>query len=90
MLAPKAPSDVVDEMKCGYDGKPVYFSISSDASNRRNRKMFPVIANYFLPGTGKKTVLIDFFEDHEENAAAVHAHLKQSVENNSTLLSCYN
>lgn len=41
VLAPKAVADVVDVL-IGESGKPIPFAIQTDASNKGNRKMFPL------------------------------------------------
>ena len=40
VLAPKAVEDVLTKLKG--DGKPLQFSLQTDASNKGNRKMFPL------------------------------------------------
>lgn len=50
---------------------PRYFSISTDASNRGNIKLFPIIATYFIPEEGIKHKLIDFYSDDYETSAAI-------------------
>ena len=55
------------------------FSVSSDASNHKNQKMFPVLVQYFIPALGKQTKLLDFYEDHHEDANAIAASIKASL-----------
>ena len=43
--------------------------------------MFPVVVTYFLR-TGRCNALIDFYEDHEENASAIFGQLKNSITEN--------
>jgi len=70
------------------------FCLCCDASNRRNGKLFPVVLTYFTPN-GRKTALINFYEDAQENAACrpIFEHLQSSLSNNDLDLrnvSCHN
>ena len=54
------------------EGEPVYFSIASEASNKGNRKMFPVCMRYFCVRC--------FYEDSDETAKGIHQALTTCLE----------
>lgn len=55
-LAPKAVADVGDILT---SGKPLPFSIQTDAPNKGNRKMFPLAVQYFRPETGISNKMLE-------------------------------
>ena len=55
MLAPKAIQDVVGMLK-----EKILFSIQTDASNKGNRKIFPVAVQLFTPERCVENKMIDF------------------------------
>lgn len=65
VLAPHALEFVVKELKSG--GR-LPFSIATDASNKRNRKMFPIVVRYFDVETGIRNRIIHFYEDSKESS----------------------
>ena len=54
------------------------FSIASDASNMKNRKMFPVGITYFCKEIGIQNKMIDFYEDCDESSSAITSQLTGS------------
>lgn len=40
-----------------------FYSISSDASNRKNRKLFPLCIHYYTHNNGMQSKVLDFYED---------------------------
>lgn len=76
VLAPKAVAEVVDILT---SGKPVPFSIQTDASNKGNRKMFPLAVQYFRPETGICNKMLDFNENADESAAGILDFIEQSL-----------
>lgn len=91
VIGPKFLNEVLCELKMTFDQKPSYFGVCCDASNRRNRKLFPVVLTYFTPN-GRKTALVDFYEDAYENAASIFDRLQSSLFNNGLDIrnvSCY-
>lgn len=62
-----APHSV--EMLCEQLGNSFY-SISSDASNRKYRKLFPLCVHYYTP-EGMQSKVLDFYEDSNETSEAI-------------------
>lgn len=54
-----------------------FFSISSDASNHGNIKLFPILLRYYVAGKGIKQCLFDFFDDAKESAADIFNNLRR-------------
>ena len=46
VLGPKTVQDILNDPSLT-EGEPVFYSVASNASNKGNRKMFPVYARYF-------------------------------------------
>lgn len=59
-------------------GGPI--SIATDASNKGNKKLFPVAIRYFSMKKGPTTFLIDFYEDNDETSEAIAAKLIECLE----------
>lgn len=57
------------------------FSISTDASNKGNRKMFPVAIWYFDKIRGSTNAIIDFYEDSNETSVAIANKIFKCIEN---------
>ncbi|KAK1874558.1 Pre-mRNA-splicing factor CLF1 [Dissostichus eleginoides] len=76
VLAPKAVGDVLKILT----SPPLPFSIQTDASNKGNRKMFPLAVQYFTPESGVTNKMLDFIENPDESAAGIVALLEQSLE----------
>lgn len=65
VLAPKSVETIMNGLSNGR-----YFSLSTDASNMKNRKLFPVCLQYFtLSGIQKK--LLDFIEQNDESSSEI-------------------
>uniref|UniRef100_H3ALZ6 DUF4371 domain-containing protein n=1 Tax=Latimeria chalumnae TaxID=7897 RepID=H3ALZ6_LATCH len=47
------------------------FTLSTDASNKKNRKMFPVRVQYFEAKVGTRSALTDFVEQGDEFASSI-------------------
>jgi hypothetical protein len=74
VLAPKSVETVVEDLS----SKAKFFSLSTDASNMKNRKLFPVCVQYFcVDGIHKK--LLDFVEQNDESSAEVADMLTTSL-----------
>ncbi|GFX84365.1 uncharacterized protein TNCV_4134751 [Trichonephila clavipes] len=53
----------------------VPFSVATDASNKDNRKFFPVAIQYFSPKSGICHKILDFYEDSFEDSASIKERL---------------
>ncbi|GFV25512.1 uncharacterized protein TNCV_1147821 [Trichonephila clavipes] len=53
----------------------VPFSVATDASNKDNRKIFPVAIQYFSPKSGICHKILDFYEDSFEDSASIKERL---------------
>lgn len=76
VLGEKAIEIVIDDIK-----PPTYFSISTDASNRGNIKLFPIVVTYFKPEDGIKQKIIDFYSDDNESSLAIYDKIKSCLNN---------
>ncbi|CAH2088722.1 unnamed protein product [Euphydryas editha] len=74
VLGPHALQTVLDELNQG-----VFYCIQSDASNRKNIKLFPLVAQYFTVENGIQNKLIDFYENHDESADGMFNAIKNSL-----------
>lgn len=79
VLAPYSQELIVNDLSKNY----AYFSLSSDASNKGNTKLFPVVLRYFQPSVGVVTRLLDFYEDSDETAAAISEKIVDVVQKNN-------
>lgn len=69
ILGPKSIELVLNDLKnCDTQ---VYFSISSDASNRGYKKLFPIVVTYFTVDAGIQNKLINFYSDEYESSQAI-------------------
>lgn len=71
VVAPKSEEIVITELTSTDAMKPKYFSLSTDASNMKNRKMFPICLQYFTIDSGIKKKLLDFVEQNDEKSAEI-------------------
>ena len=53
---------LADVLKALTSDKPLPFSIQTDASNKGNRKMFPLAVQYFSPECGVTNKMLDFIK----------------------------
>jgi hypothetical protein len=67
VLAPRSVQDFIDVLKDPAKSSN-FFSIATDASNHKNRKIFPLVVRYFDPLSGIKNTLLDFIEQADETA----------------------
>ncbi|XP_068098211.1 zinc finger protein 862-like [Hyperolius riggenbachi] len=75
VLAPYAIHRAVDEIKSSG-----YFALATDASNKGNRKCFPLAVRYFTKTSGLCDRLLDFYEDPDESATGISNHLIQALQ----------
>ena len=48
-----------------------YFSVATDTSNKGNKKMYPIVVQYFCIQNGCQIKLLDFFEQACETAHGI-------------------
>ena len=58
----------------------LHIFVATDASNKGNRKMFPVCVRYFSVADGVQSKLLDFYEDSDEMANGIHKALMTCLE----------
>ena len=82
VLATKSVEDFLqvlrDPMKTS-----LFFSIATDASNKVNRKIFPVCIQYFDPCKGIEHKLLNFIEQAEESADCIYKLLSENLKSHS-------
>lgn len=79
VLSPKAIEAVIKQLK--RDGNPLPFSLHTDASNKSNRKMFPLAVQFFTPENGIVNKVIDFVENPDESAEGIVRSIQSSLDN---------
>ena len=83
VLGPKSVQQIVDELTGDNCMMPAKFSIATDASNVKNRKMFPVCLQYFTIESGINNKLLDFVELNNEHSQAVAKMMLKSLSENN-------
>lgn len=79
VLSPKAIEEVIKKLKSG--ATPLPFSLHTDASNKGNRKMFPLALQFFTPEAGVVNKMLDFVENPDESAEGIVKIIQSSLEN---------
>lgn len=74
VLGPQAIQIVLDDLK-----KDVFYCIQSDASNRKNIKLFPLVIQYFTIDNGIQNKLVDFYENPDESADGMFKAIRNSL-----------
>jgi hypothetical protein len=59
------------------------FSIACDASNKGNRKMFPIAIQYFDIKNGIKSFVLDFYEDPKECSQDIYDNITRKIKQNN-------
>jgi hypothetical protein len=59
------------------------FSLSTDASNKGNIKLYPIAIQYFTKEKGIISFVLNFYEDPNETSFAIYKNLKESLEKNN-------
>ncbi|XP_063361394.1 uncharacterized protein LOC134650372 [Cydia amplana] len=77
VLGPYSLQGVVDDLK----NEDQYFSLQTDASNKKNIKLFPLVVQYFSAKNGLQTKLLDFYENINESADGMFSSIKESLAN---------
>lgn len=72
---------VIEQVLRDLNGElPLYFTLATDASNKGNRKFFPVVLFYFEKENGLTSKLVDFLEESDETARSVYTCLLESLQ----------
>lgn len=82
VLAKEALKEVIQNLK-----EDSFYSISTDASNKGNRKMFPICVRYFSWDKGIQNKLIDFVESNDETADQITKVLCETLDKHNLELS---
>jgi hypothetical protein len=67
----------------GCDTVVPFYSLASDASNRGNKKLFPVAFRYRTPKNGVENKVLDFYDDPVETCAGIANQIKARLTENS-------
>lgn len=78
VLAPKSVNDFV-EILTSPEKSSQFFSLATDASNRGNRKLFPICVRYFDPSKGIENKILNFVEKADEIANSISSLLLESL-----------
>jgi hypothetical protein len=90
VLAPKSVEGIVSDLTSVSDVSctPRLFSVSTDASNMKNRKHFPVCLQYFcVDGVRKK--LLDFVEQNSETSNEIADMIMATLTGNDLTVDYY-
>lgn len=71
VIAPKSLELIASDLTSSDPLKPTYFAVSTDASNLKNRKMFPICVQYFTIESGVNKKLLDFIEQNDEHSVVL-------------------
>lgn len=69
VLGPYSVETAINDL----NNQDVFFCFQTDASNKNNIKLFPLVVQYFSVNNGLQNKLLDFYENSNESA---HACLK--------------
>lgn len=61
----------------------LYFCLQTDASNRKNIKLFPLVVQYFDIEKGIQNKLLDFYENCDESANGMFDAINSSLSNHN-------
>ncbi|XP_078542395.1 uncharacterized protein LOC144828172 [Lissotriton helveticus] len=75
VLAPLSLQQAQEDLKDGY------FSVCSDASNKGNIKLYPLLLRHFNFSFGVAYTLLDFYEDAAETATAIAQQITTKLHN---------
>jgi hypothetical protein len=79
LLRPRSVEMVLEQMGVNGDSQ-LFYSISSDASNKGARKMFPLVVKFFDKDNGTQNKLVDFYEDDYEDLLAIFNAISKSLD----------
>lgn len=70
VLGPASTQEAVEILQ-----NDTFYSVATDASNHGAIKMFTLMVRFYSPTTNLKTCVLDFYEDANETASAIHINL---------------
>ena len=64
-----------------------FFSVGTDASNKGNKKLYPIVVRYFSKTCGAVDAVLDFYNDSNESSEAIAHRILSVIEKNNLSLS---
>lgn len=78
VLGPQTLQIVLDDLN-----KDIFYCIQSDATNRKNVKLFPLVIQYFTVDNCIQNKLVDFYENPDESADGIFKAIRNSLTENN-------
>ncbi|XP_047999563.1 uncharacterized protein LOC125236694 [Leguminivora glycinivorella] len=75
VLAPYALESVLESLR----SPDIFYCVQTDASNKKNIKLFPLVVQYFDSENGVQNKLIDFYENANESADGMFQAINNSL-----------
>lgn len=75
VLGPYALESVINDLK----DENLFFCLQTDASNKKNIKLLPLVVQYFSVQNGIQNKLLDFYENANESADGMFTAIKSSM-----------
>lgn len=75
VLGPYSVESVINDLNDN-----VFFCLQTDASNKKNIKLFPLVVQYFSINKGIQNKLLDFYENSNESADGMLEAIKKSMD----------
>ena len=82
ILEPKAQEMCIQDLKNVFS-----FSIGTNASNKGDKKFFPIVVRYFCKTRGVVDAVLDFYNDSNESSEAIAHRIKSVIKKNNLSLS---
>ena len=79
VLGPYAVEGVINDL----NNEDVFYCLQTDASNKKNIKLFPLVVQYFSVNNGIQNRLLDFYENPDESADGMFAAIKKSIDSHN-------
>lgn len=76
VLGPYSLQNVIDAVNTDN----LFYCLQTDASNKKNIKLFPLVIQYFTAKNGIENKLIDFYENSNESADGMFEAIQKSLE----------
>lgn len=76
VLGPYALQNVIEDL----NKENLFFCLQTDASNKKNIKLFPLVVQYFTVKNGVENKLLDFYENSNESADGMFQAIQKSME----------